>query len=191
RRLKQQKLWFTAGMEQKNHVDQSELNSNTVDYTTKSTEQYPNGHQFRLPDLPQVNDLEVTNFPTYSIVQSFQVMRDNKEMLPLDFYERLIIKLHSQLIERLDYKDLIIARTGYNDYIKVERLQLNKQSSSHDYTKHYQIHSIWKRITITLKSVDENCAIHIKQIIDQILTDICMFYSGIKFQKHHMMKNIE
>ncbi|CAF1627920.1 unnamed protein product, partial [Didymodactylos carnosus] len=113
------------------------------DYTTSKTiEQYQKGNQFRLPDLPQVNNLEVTNFPTYSIVQSFQVMRDNKQMLPLDFYERLIIKLHSQLIERLDYKDLIIARTEYNDYIKVERLQSNKLLSSHDYTKHYQIHSI-------------------------------------------------
>lgn len=104
RKLKQQQLWF--GMDEQKNLPKNLFDSNLVQELRSSD-------QIAIPESQIINQ----NSPLIRL----KIFNKFSHFLPIGFYERLLICLHSICNERLDYSNRTLGRTLQNELIEIER----------------------------------------------------------------------
>ena len=116
RRIKQQKLWFSMDNTQNDHSFQT------------NSDLYQNISNL-IPDLPLIDEIQIfdSQILNQDSIQIIKIFNGNSNILPNGFYERLLICLHSQFNERLDFYNVTIGRTIDRNLIKLERFDKENQ----------------------------------------------------------------
>ncbi|UJR21005.1 hypothetical protein I4U23_024105 [Adineta vaga] len=117
RKIKQQQLWFATDIRQA-HIP----NVNLIE-ETKQNSSMNEQNQIQIDELPSINEIDTSNSQILSSdpIQILKILNGNGNFLPVGFYEKLLICLHSLFYERLDYQNITIGRTIDKHLIKINR----------------------------------------------------------------------
>lgn len=103
RKLKQQQLWF--GIDEQENLPENLFDENLI-------KELPSSDKTSIPKSQIINR---------SPLIRMKIFNQSSHYLPIGFYERLLICLHSIYNERLDYSNRTIGRTLENELIEIER----------------------------------------------------------------------
>jgi len=122
RKIKQQQLWFATDIKQAHIPNENLLQGNTQNSFEEQC-------QITIEDLPSIDQIEISDSQIINqdSIQTIKIIDENLNFLPIGLYERLLIRLHPLLYERLDYYNITVGRTREKNLIKIERSDTQKE----------------------------------------------------------------